>query len=153
MRAVIGEFIAQRNAKPLVRLGCRHRVREVVGIGIAFVAKIEPRLRELMGKQGIVAGNVLELLRLHGGTLPGLPRLAGNGMRRRPESEQVDHHEFAIMVPARAQKTASRVPSHGEGCAAIEHPRPIDTLVDCGCEILDLGIIEMLASGQHAAEQ
>jgi hypothetical protein len=36
---------------------------------------------------------------------------------------------------------------------AVEHPRPIHALVDCSCKILDLGIIEMLASRQHAAEQ
>src|ERR1700686_2994498 len=57
------------------------------------------------------------------------------------------------MFPARTQETAPRIPSHGERIAAIEHPRPIHALVDCGCEILNLGIIEMLASGEHATEQ
>jgi hypothetical protein len=61
--------------------------------------------------------------------------------------------ELAIMFPARAQETALRLPSHGERFAAVEHPRPIHALVDCSCKILDLGIIEMLANRQHAAEQ
>lgn len=57
------------------------------------------------------------------------------------------------MFPTRAQETAVRLPSHGEPFAAIEHPRPIHALVDCSSKILNLGIIEMLANRQHAAEQ
>ena len=74
-------------------------------------------------------------------------------MRRRTDGEQVNHHELAIVFPARAQETALRLPSHAERFAAVEHPRPIHALVDCSCKILDLGIIEMLANRQHAAEQ
>src|SRR3982074_581184 len=104
-----------------------------------------------MSKQRIMAGNIFEFLKLHGRTRPCLPRLTGNRMRWRTNAEKVNHHELAIMFPARVQETAARFPSHGERFAAIEHPRPIDALVDRGCEILNLGIIEMLASGQDAA--
>ena len=72
-------------------------------------------------------------------------------MHRRTNSEQVNYHKLAIMVPSSAQETAVGFPSQGERFAAVEHPRPIHALVDCGCEILDLGIIEMFASRQHAA--
>src|ERR1700674_1603007 len=153
VRAVIGKFIAQRNTKPLMRLGCRNRVRKVIGICIALMAKIKPRLRALMSKQRIIAGNIFEFLKLHSRTCPCLPRFARNRMRRRTNSQQVNHHELAIMFPARAQETALRLPSHGERFAAVEHPRPIHALVDRSSKILDLGIIEMLASRQHAAEQ
>src|SRR6267378_2812230 len=106
-----------------------------------------------MSKQRIVAGNIYESLKLHGRTRPCLPRFARNRMRRRTNGQQVNHHELAIVVPPSAQETAARFPSHGKRLAAIEHPRPIHALVDCGREILDLGIIEMLASRQYAAKQ
>src|ERR1700675_747134 len=106
-----------------------------------------------MSKQWIVARNVFEFLKLHCWTRPCLPRFARNRMRRRANGKQVNHHELSIMFPPRTQETAFRLPSHGERFAAIEHPRPIHALVDCGCEILNLGIIEMLASRQHATEQ
>src|SRR5580658_3986521 len=136
-----------------MRLGCRNRVHEIVGVWVALVAKIKPRMRILMGKQRTVSGNVLELLKLHDGPPPCLPRLAGNRMCRRTHRQQIDHHELAIMVPARAQEPALWLPSHGEGRSAIEHPWPIDALVDCGREILYFGVIEMLAGRQHAAKQ
>src|ERR1700726_5019086 len=106
-----------------------------------------------MSKQGIVPGNVFELLKLHSWTRPCLPSLARNRMRRRTNGQQVNHHEFTIMFPACAQETASRLPSHGERFSAIKHPSPIHALVDRGCEILNLGIIEMLTNRQHAAKQ
>src|SRR6266481_1691557 len=106
-----------------------------------------------MSKQRIVAGNVFEFLKLHSGTRPCLPRLAGNRMRRRTNGKQVNHHEFAVVVPSSTQETAARFPSHGECFAAIKHPRPIHTLVDRRCEILDLAIIEMLTNRQHATKQ
>src|SRR6266404_6593669 len=106
-----------------------------------------------MSKQRIVAGNIFEFLKLHGRTRPRLPCLARNRMRRRTNGKQVNDHEFAVVVPPSIQETAAWFPSHGERFAAIKHPRPIHALVDRGCEILDLGIIEMLASRQHAAKQ
>src|SRR5882762_1249543 len=106
-----------------------------------------------MSKQWIIAGNVFEFLKLHRRTRPRLPRFARNRMSRRTNGEKVNHHELTIMFPTRAQETAFRLPSHGERFAAIEHPRPIHALVDCSREILDLGIIEMLANGEHATEQ
>src|SRR6267378_5910636 len=106
-----------------------------------------------MSKQRIVAGNIFEFLKLHSRTRPRLPRFARNRMRRRTNGEQVDHHELAIMFPTRAQETAFRLPSHGERFTAVEHPWPIDALVDCGREILDLAIIEMLANRQHPTKQ
>src|SRR3977135_3533820 len=106
-----------------------------------------------MSKQWIVARNIFEFLKLHCRTRPWLPRFARNRMRRRTNGEQVNHHQLAIVFPARAQETAFWLPSHGERFAAIEHPRPIHAFVDCGCEILNLGIIEMWASRQHATKQ
>src|ERR1700686_2456052 len=106
-----------------------------------------------MSKQWIVPGNIFEFLKFHSRTRPRLPRFAWNRMRRRTHGKQVNHHKLAIMFPARAQEDAARLPSHGERFAAIEHPRPIHALVDRGCEILDLGIIEMLASREDAPEQ
>src|SRR5260370_42408793 len=106
-----------------------------------------------MSKQWIVAGNIFELLKLHSRTRPCLPRFTRNRMRRRTNGEQINHHKLTIMFPARAQETALRFPSHRERFAAVEHPRPIDALVDCGCESLNLGIIEMVANGEHATKQ
>src|SRR6266404_3277113 len=106
-----------------------------------------------MSKQWIVPGNIFEFLKLHSRTRPRLPRFARNRMHRRTNGEQVNHHEFAIVVPPSTQETAAWFPSHGERFAAIKHPRPIHTLVDRRCEILDLAIIEMLTNRQHATKQ
>src|SRR5580700_7344809 len=45
------------------------------------------------------------------------------------------------------------MPAHGEGRAPVEHPRPIDALVDFCSEILDFLVGKILASGKHSAKQ
>src|SRR5271167_3265905 len=153
MLAVIWKFIAQRKTKLPVRSRRRNRVGEIVRVSIALIPKIEPRLRKLMNKERIIAGNIFESIKSHLGTSPRFPRFARNRMRRRTQSQQVDHHQLAIMVPAIFQKTALRFPSHGKRFAAVQHPWPIGAFVDCSGKILNLGVLEILASGQHAAQQ
>ena len=94
-----------------------------------------------------------EFLKLNRRTLPGQPRVTRNRVGRRAHRQKVDHHQFAILAPARMQKSAVRLPSHGKSRAAIEHPRPIDAFVDCGGRDPDLGIVEMLASGEHSTQE
>src|SRR5271168_4876884 len=57
------------------------------------------------------------------------------------------------MLPASIQKARLGLPAHGEGRAAVQHPRPIDALVDFCGEVLDFLIGEILASGKDAAKK
>lgn len=61
---------------------------------------------------------------------------------------------LAVAVPATAKKTALRLPSVAQQSGVpIEHPAKIDAVVDLIGEPRDLSILEILARGQHSAEQ
>ncbi len=45
------------------------------------------------------------------------------------------------------------MPAHGEGLAAVEHPGPIDAVVELGGEVGDSGVVEVGAGGEDAAEE
>ena len=126
----------QREAEKPVRLGGGYGVLEEVGIGIAFPAKVEPGLRILVGEERIVPGDVLQPLILDHGPRPGFPGVGGYGVGRRPNREQVDHHELAVVLPAGGEEATFRIPAHGERLAAIEHPRPVNAFVDLRREVL-----------------
>src|SRR5439155_395060 len=51
-------------------------------------------------------------------------------MRRRTNRQEINHHQFAVVFPSGVQKSRFRCPAHGQGRGAIEHPRPVDPLVD-----------------------
>src|SRR5436309_6128528 len=57
------------------------------------------------------------------------------------------------MRPAGFGESRLWVPAHGEHIAAVQHPGPVDTLVDFRGKVLDFGIGEMLAGGEDSAEQ
>src|SRR5690349_16124335 len=119
MVAVVGKLFVQRDAELLMRFRGGDRILKVAGVGGALAPKIEPRLRILMREQRIIPGNVFEALEFDRGPCPRLPCIGRYGMGWGPESEQVDHHELAVMFPARAEESGLRVPAHGERSAAI----------------------------------
>src|SRR5580704_10712691 len=74
-------------------------------------------------------------------------------MRGRADAQKIDHHQLAKMLPARTQETRFRRPAHRESGPAIQHPWPIDTLVDLCCEVLDFLVGKILPGGENSAEK
>src|SRR5271157_1578047 len=104
MIAVVGKLVAQRKAELFVRSRWLDRILEIVGVGIALAAEIEPGLRVLMREQRVIPRNVFDSLEPYGGACPRLPRFGGDEMRRRSQRQQVDHHELAVVAPAAVQE-------------------------------------------------
>src|SRR5439155_20493366 len=48
--AVVGETVAQREAKEFVSFGRLHGILKIIRVGVALIPKIEPRMRILMRK-------------------------------------------------------------------------------------------------------
>ena len=124
-------------------------VFEVIGVIVALVAEIEPGVRVLMGEDRVVAADIGEVLVMNDGAGPVFPVFAGYGMRGRADGQQIDHHEFAEVGPSRIEKAATRVPSHRECFAAVQHPRPVDAFVNLRGERLDFRIVEVCARGEN----
>ena len=128
-------------------------VGKVIGIRVGFVAEVEPGMRILMRKERIVAADVVEAGVVDDGTREADPALRRHRMSRRTDREQVDHHQLAIVVPARFEKARVRLPAHGEGLAAIEHPWPVHALIDRRGQLLNPRVLKVPARGQYAAKQ
>jgi len=71
----------------------------------------------------------------------------------RTDGEEIHHHQLAVVVPARGDEAGLGIPAHGEGFAAVEHPRPVDAVIELRGERGDLGIIEVGTDGEDAAEE
>ena len=57
------------------------------------------------------------------------------------------------MVPARGEEACLGIPAHGESFAAVEHPGPVDAVVELGGEVGDLWVVEVGADGEDTAEE
>ena len=110
-------------------LGREDGIAPVIGVGIAFVAKIDPRVGILIGEQSRAAQISAAGIRRQRSSAPRLPRFGGDRMRRGPDGEQVEDHVFAVIVPARFQKTGFRRPAHRKCPAIVQHPRPVDAFI------------------------
>ena len=58
-----------------------------------------------MRENGVVAGNVFDSLIFDFRARPGIPGAGVQGMSGRTNSQQINHHQFAEVLPARVQKT------------------------------------------------
>src|SRR5271167_4328662 len=74
-------------------------------------------------------------------------------MSRRSDSQEINHHQFAIAFPPCAQKSRFWVPTHRQGVAAIQHPWPVDAMVDFRSQIANFAIVKMFARRQNATQQ
>src|SRR5215472_1228766 len=45
------------------------------------------------------------------------------------------------------------MPAHGKGLAAVEHPRPVNALIDFCGEVLDFLVGEILAASEDATQK
>lgn len=71
----------------------------------------------------------------------------------RADGEKVDHHQLAVMVPTSGDEAGLGPPAHGKRLAAIEHPWPIDTVIELRGEVCDRVVVEVGAYGKDAAKQ
>src|SRR5271167_1737580 len=69
------------------------------------------------------------------------------------DGEEIEHHQFAVVVPPCGDEAELGPPAHGEGLAAVEHPRPLDAVVELCGQTGDLWVLEVGASSENAAEE
>ena len=71
------------------------------------------------------------LLELHDRTRPRTPGRGRNRMRRRPDPEQVQDHQLAVVIPARLAESPIRASTRATAARlAVEHPGEIDAAID-----------------------
>ena len=128
-------------------------VGEVVGVGVALAGEVEPGVGELVDEEGISSADVGVRAEGHWGARKGAPGLGGDGMGGRTDGEEVEHHQFGVVVPACGDEAGLGTPAHGEGLAAVEHPWPVDAVVELCGEVGDSGVVEVGACGENAAQQ
>ena len=74
-------------------------------------------------------------------------------MGRRTDGQEIDHHQFAVLVPAVPDKATLRIPAMRERVGAVEHPGPVHPLINLRGHPADFAVGKMLPAGQHAAKQ
>jgi len=74
-------------------------------------------------------------------------------MGGRTDGEEIHHHQLAVVVPARGDETGLGIPAHGKGLAAVEHPGPVDAVVELRGERGDLGVVEVSADCEDPTEE
>ena len=150
---VFGVAAIQAEAEGLVSACRDDGVGEVVGVGVAAVCEVEPRVRELMDEERVVAADVgvgAELDLWAGEVVPVVRR---DWMCWRADGKEVKHHQLAVVIPSGVDETYIRTPGFGECVAHVQHPGPFDAIVELRGETGDLGIIEVGATGKGAAEE
>src|SRR5882762_8822672 len=151
---IIGKLTGERRTEQLVGLRRGDGVVEVVGVGVLLVAKVEPGVGILVDKQwraGI--RDVSQALVSQRRTRKCLPCARRNRVRGRANRQQIQHHQLGVSVPARRQKSVFRRPAHGKCTSAVEHPRPVDALIDLRRQVYDLLVLKVLPAGEYAAQQ
>src|SRR6266705_4548463 len=106
-----------------------------------------------MCENRIVTGDVFDPLVCDLRARPGIPGTRWHRMCWRTDRQQVDHHQFAVVLPASVQKTRFRMPAHRKGFAAIQHPWPIHAFVYFRGKVFDLLVGRVLPRRQYAAQQ
>src|SRR3569833_851232 len=106
-----------------------------------------------MGEKRVVAADEAELSVMDDGSLPCLPCIGVDRVSGGPYCEQINHHQFAVVRPARIEETGFGVPAHRKSFAAIEHPGPVNTLINLLRLRFDLRVVKVRVRHEHAAEE
>src|SRR5215472_12746302 len=106
-----------------------HGIFKVVGIVIMPSAEIEPGMRELVHKKRGRARNVLVVAVNHLWPADRMPRVRRNGCRSRTDRKQIQHHGFAVGIPAQVAESVLGLPIEREGLTSVERPRPVDAVI------------------------
>ena len=86
-------------------LGGSHRILKIVRVAVAFAAENKPCLRVLMHEQRRKRPDVAKAIVFERGSFPGIPGFDPQGISGGSQSQQIHHHQFAVVVPADRQKT------------------------------------------------
>ena len=136
-----------------MRFGGDRRVLEIIRVAIPLAAKIEPGLRVLMHEQRRVGPDVAQPVVFKRGALPRIPCVRRQGMRRRSQAQQVNHHQLAVVIPAIGQESKLGRPAVRQKNGVFREPAPIHAGENLRCQPGDLRITKMLPGGKHAAQQ
>ena len=134
-------------------VGCDHRVLEVIRVIIVLVAEIEPGVGKLMYEQWRRRRNVLSASINHFRSPHSIPAFRRNGVGWRSDGEQIQHHGFAIRIPSQPAKAMLGLPVESESIAAVERPRPLNPVENCGRVTIDSGNLKVFPAGKNTAEQ
>src|SRR5262249_59226917 len=83
---------------------------------------------------------------------PSVPRLGWQRMRRGSQSQKVQHHQFAVVVPAILQKPTFRSPSVRQYGRVFREPIPINSVEDFKRQLADFGLWKILSAGEVSAK-
>ena len=68
---------------------------------VVLVAEVEPRLRVLVREQRVVSADVFVVLKLDNRARKVIPGFRWDWMGWRPDGQQINHHQLAVVAPAR----------------------------------------------------
>src|ERR1700734_3079225 len=105
-------------------------VDEIIGISIASLCEVEPCVRVLMNKERIVSADVGVWSEINLRPREIVPMIRRYRMLWRADGEKVHHHQLAIVVPTGINEARIGAPAFGKCLAGVEHPRPLDALVE-----------------------
>ncbi len=122
-REALRKHTGQAGAIQLIGARGSQRVLEKVDeAAVAPIPEIHPGLRILVREQRTAADEMIRPVMIQR-TLPGVPRIGGNGMRGRADGKQVEQGQFAISIPLVFQESFSAHPAVREQVRiAIQHP-------------------------------
>src|SRR5437763_7436359 len=118
----------------------------VVGEVILLIAEVEPGMGELVNEQwgGRRYETVVAVNNSRTANAP--PADLRNRVRGRADGKEVKHHRLAVCVPAQVVEAGLRPPGQSECIAAVQCPRPVDTVVQRGRITANLLIVEEVGS-------
>src|ERR1700722_16021399 len=83
-----------------MNVGGNRQISKIIRILIMLPAKIKPGLRILMHEQRSKRTNVPQAIVFERASLPGIPGLDMQRIRNGSQSQQVHHHQLAVVIPA-----------------------------------------------------
>ena len=127
-------------------------VLEIVSVAVAFAAEVYPGVRRLMNEERSGRADVAQVAVFVDRPGPRFPGGCRNWMRRRPDRHQVHALQFGVGIPARLQESRFGLQSVVEARATVQHPLPVDALVNLGGELAN-GIGVEIGAGVQDPEQ
>src|ERR1700691_2177127 len=107
-----------------------------------------------MHKQRGERTDIANTLKFEFRALPCVPGLSGQGMRKRSQAEEIDHHHFAVVVPAIGQKNEFGGPAMRQERGVFGQPAPIDSVKDFVGQKADIGMfLEVPPASENPAQE
>ena len=104
-------------------------------------------------KQRRVRSDVTDSVELKIRPRPRVPIHFRHHRRRRSNSQQGDHHQLAVRVPARFDEAMFGRPAHRQILIAVEQPVPIHPAIQLISQTCDFVVVEIRLARQNAADK